>query len=76
MISPQEQIKRRQFAVTTMLNDKEYSAIQSYCKKYKVKNRSHVIRQMVFSAILETYDRDYPTLFDKQVMADLVVERR
>lgn len=68
--------KKRQHPVTTLLNDKEYKAINSYCKKYKIKNRSHIIRQMVFSSIMESYDRDYPTLFDKQVMADLVVEPR
>lgn len=66
----------RKHPITAMLNEKEYSAIQRYCQKYKVKNRSKLIREMVFSSILESYEKDYPTLFDKQVMADLIVERR
>lgn len=68
--------KKRSKVITTMLNDAEYNAINKYCKKYKVQNRSKMIRDFVFSAILQTYDRDYPTLWDKQVMADLVVEKR
>lgn len=67
---------KRSKSVTTMLNDAEYNAISKYCSKYKVNNRSKMIRDFVFSAILQSYDRDYPTLWDKQVMADLVVEKR
>lgn len=67
---------KRSKSITALLNDAEYKAISNYCKKYKVNNRSKMIRDFVFSAILESYDRDYPTLFDKQVMADLVVEKR
>lgn len=76
MITVEVKKRKRQFPVTTMLNDKEYEVINTYCKKYKVPNRSHFIRQMVFSAIIKQYEEDYPTLFSKQVMADLVVEKR
>jgi len=68
--------QKRSKAIATLLNEQEYNAINKYCKKYKVRNRSKMIRDFVFSAILETYERDYPTLWDKQVMADLVVEKR
>lgn len=76
MVSKSKSDNKRQYPITTLLNDKEYEAIKKYCKKYKIKNRSHLIRQVVFSEIFESYERDYPTLFSKQVMADLVVERR
>jgi len=76
MVTKTKTEKKRQYPVTALLNDKEYEAICKYCKKYKVKNRSHLIRQAVFAEIFESYDRDYPTLFSKQVMADMVVERR
>jgi len=68
--------KKRKYPVTAMLNDKEFAAMQKYCQKYKVKNRSKFIRETIFSSIIQEYERDYPTLFDKQVLADLVVERR
>ncbi|MBK8805642.1 MAG: hypothetical protein IPO21_02890 [Bacteroidales bacterium] len=74
-VTAKEKMKRVH-KVTAMLNDKEHDAITRYCKDYKVKNKSKFIREMVFTAILQTYERDYPTLFSKQVMADLVVEPR
>jgi hypothetical protein len=67
---------KRSKSVTTLLNEREYSAIDKYCKRYKVRNRSKMIREFVFTAILQTYDRDYPTLWAKDVLADLVVEKR
>lgn len=70
-----EELKRNH-KVITLLNDREMKAFEGYCKRYKIKNKSKVIRDMVFTTIFESYDRDYPTLFDKQVMADLIVERR
>lgn len=62
--------------LSTQVSDKELDAIRKYCKKYKIKNRSKLIRDMVFSSIIDNYMKDYPTLWDKQVMADLVVEKR
>lgn len=70
------QVQKRKKAVSTLLNEAEYDAINKYCQKYKVRNRSKMIRDFVFSAILDNYERDYPTLWDRQVMADLVVEKR
>jgi len=67
---------KRPNKVTTQLSDKEMAAIQKYCKKYKIKNRSKLIRDMVFGSIMENYVKDYPTLWDQTVMADLVVEKR
>jgi metal-responsive CopG/Arc/MetJ family transcriptional regulator len=67
---------KREHPITTLLNEKEFNAITKFCKKYKYKNRSHLIRQMVFTSIIQQYEKDYPTLFDKQVMADLVIEPR
>lgn len=70
-----EQMKRKH-AMSTMLNDVEYDAIARYCKQYKIRNKSKMLRNMIFMTIFKDYDRDYPTLFDRQVLADLVVERR
>jgi hypothetical protein len=75
-VKVKKEVQKRSKSVTTMLNDVEYNAISKYCKRYKVQNRSKMIREFVFTAILQTYDRDYPTLWDKQILADLVVEKR
>lgn len=67
---------KRVHKITALLNDKEQEAIERYCKDYKVRNKSKFIRDMVFSSILDSYERDYPTLFSPKVMADLIVEPR
>jgi len=66
----------RRHAITTMLNDIEFDAYNRYCKQFKVKNKSKMMRDMVLSSIWKDYGQNYPTLFDKQELADLVIERR
>jgi hypothetical protein len=45
-------------------NNKEISAIDQYCKKYKIDNRSQFMRETIIKAILKKLDEDYPTLWD------------
>ncbi|MFA6403148.1 MAG: hypothetical protein WCX31_16220 [Salinivirgaceae bacterium] len=54
-----------------LLNDYEIDAFNRYCKKYKIQNKSQVIREALFTRVLKSFDNDYPTLFDAQVMARL-----
>jgi hypothetical protein len=62
---------KRRHRKSVLLNDKEISALELYCKRYKVKNQSEIIRAALFKSILEHYDQDYPTLFSKQELAKL-----
>lgn len=71
-----KELGKRKHALTAMLNEKEYSTVMKYCNRYKIHNKAKMIREMVFGSIMKDYLKDYPTLFDKQVMADMVVERR
>ena len=61
-IQKDEQMKRvhRQ---SFMLNAREMRAINRYCEKYKVSNKSKFIRETVVTAILKKFDNDHPTLF-------------
>jgi hypothetical protein len=68
-----EKLKRTHKQIV-LLNDYEAEAFEHYCKKYKVQNRSKVIREALFTQVLKTFDKDYPTLFDKEELASL--ERR
>ncbi len=54
----------RTHRVSIMLNDSEMRALDKYCDKYTVKNRSKLIRQTLMQNILKRFDRDTPTLFD------------
>ena len=44
-------------------NNKELKAIESYCKRYKIQNRSKFMREAIITAILKKFDEDSPTLF-------------
>ena len=46
-----------------LFNNKELKAIESYCEKYRVHNRSKFMREAIITTILKKFDDDYPTLF-------------
>jgi len=46
-----------------LFNNKELKAIDSYCRKYHINNRSKFMREAIISSILKKFDDDYPTLF-------------
>jgi len=50
--------------VTILLNDAEQRALDRYCDRYRVNNRSKLIRETLVRAILKQMDQDNPTLFD------------
>lgn len=47
-----------------LLNSREMRAVNHYCKKYKVSNKSKLIREALVTAILKKFEDDHPTLFD------------
>lgn len=57
-----EQMKRvhRQ---SFMLNAREMRAVNRYCEKYRVSNKSKFMRETIVTAILKKFDEDHPTLF-------------
>jgi len=55
------------------LNDKENEAVEAYIKKYRVKNKANFLRETIIRSIMERFMEDYPTLFEKQVLDNLVV---
>lgn len=56
--------QRRNHRVSIMLNDSEMRALQKYCDRYIVTNRSKLIRETLMHNILKRFDLDNPTLFD------------
>lgn len=61
----QESLRRKNHA-GFMLNDKELEAIDAYCKKYKIANKSKFMRETVLRCVMDKFLDDYPTLFEKQ----------
>jgi metal-responsive CopG/Arc/MetJ family transcriptional regulator len=59
-------MKRRNRIVLT-LNDKEKIFLDRFCNKYKIQNRSKLLRETIMSVFLKKLDEDYPTLWgDKE----------
>ena len=49
-----------------LFNKREIQAIDHYCKKYKIKNKSKFMREMIITSVLKKFDEDYPSLFEKR----------
>lgn len=62
---------KRQHQLSLLLNDYEMQALNRFCAKYKVKNKSKFMRETIVSAILKKFDQDYPTLFDPQHISEV-----
>lgn len=54
----------RQKRYVIMFNNFEMKAIETYCKKYKVNNKSKFMREVILTEVLSRFDKDYPTLFE------------
>lgn len=47
-----------------LFNNREMKAIEAYCNKYKVNNRSKFMRETILTEVLRKFDEDYPSLFE------------
>jgi hypothetical protein len=57
--------KLRRIKRTSLLfNGREQEAINLYCEKYKIQNRSKFMREAIMTEVLKRFDEDYPTLFE------------
>ena len=54
----------RTHRVAILLNDSEQRALERYCDRYTISNRSRLIRETLMRAILSRQENDQPTLFD------------
>jgi len=63
---------RRKHKHQILLNDYEVDALNRYCKKHKIINKSKVIREALFTRVLRSFDDDHPTLFGADELASLV----
>jgi len=57
---------KRTYRKSILFNKREIQAIDHYCKKYKIKNKSKFMREMIITSVLKKFDEDYPSLFEKK----------
>jgi hypothetical protein len=62
---------KRTFRQEFAFNKLELAAFNTYCKRYKVRNRSKFIRETLMVAILQRLESDYPTLFSEEEMRQI-----
>ena len=66
-----KELKRKHLQVFLM-NDREVDAFNLYCRKYKITNKSKLVRDFVFKSIIGRLSDDYPTLFSDEEMERMV----
>lgn len=59
---------KRSHRTAFLLNHKEKEALDLYCKKNKIRNKSKFMRETLLRTIMDHFLDDYPTLFDKKDM--------
>jgi hypothetical protein len=55
---------RREKALSIRFNMREQSAIDQYCEKFRVKNKSKFMREAIITEVLRRFDENYPTLWE------------
>ncbi|SUB77944.1 Uncharacterised protein [Porphyromonas macacae] len=59
---------RLSYEIHFRLNKSEYKALEQYCKKFRIRNRSKWIRETLMTHIFEEYYSQMPCLFDIKEM--------
>lgn len=58
-------VSRREHRYVFTLNDQEHKALNRYIHKYKVNNKSKLIREILMFEVIRRLEQDSPTLFDR-----------
>lgn len=54
----------RENRIAILLNESEQKALDRFCERYGITNRSKLVRETLMRAILKKIENDQPTLFD------------
>jgi len=54
----------RENRIAILLNESEQRALDRFCERYGITNRSKLVRETLMRAILQKIENDQPTLFD------------
>jgi len=55
---------RRELTASIRFNSRELSAINQYCKQFRVTNKAKFMRETIITEVLRKFDENYPTLWD------------
>ena len=63
-INKDDALKRKN-RFSLMLNNREMRALEIYCDRYRVKNKSEFMRETIMKAIIKRFDAEYPSLWEE-----------
>ncbi len=63
-IITENRVTTRKHRCTFMLNNHEQKALDRYLKKYNIKNKSKLFREVLMVEVISRLEKDSPTLFD------------
>ena len=47
-----------------LFNNRELKAIDHYCKRFKINNRSKFMREAIITEVLKKFEENHPTLWE------------
>lgn len=59
----QKEALKRTHRKTVFFNEAELAAIEEYCRRFKLRSRSALMRQSVMERVLRGLEESHPTLF-------------
>ncbi|MEA3318130.1 MAG: hypothetical protein U9R54_09250 [Bacteroidota bacterium] len=60
----QDKKLKRVHKKSILFNERELQAMDYYYSKYKIRNKSKFMREVIITSILKKFDDDYPSLFE------------
>jgi len=60
-----EEKLKRSTRLSIMLNEREMRALNVYCTRYRIKNKSEFLRATIMQAILKRFEDEHPTLWEE-----------
>ncbi|MGQ9620971.1 MAG: hypothetical protein ACUVTX_08315 [Bacteroidales bacterium] len=60
-----EEYLKRNNRLSLMLNSREMKALNIYCNRYRVKNKSGFLRETIMRAIIRKFEEEYPSLWEE-----------
>lgn len=63
-MNKEERLKRTN-RLSLMLNNREMRALNIYCNRYRIKNKSEFLRSTIMTAILKRFEDEHPTLWEE-----------
>lgn len=63
-LAKEREALRRTHRKDVLFNEREVAAIDEYCRRFKIRSRSALIRKSVMETVLKALEENHPTLFE------------